>query len=177
MWLFRVTKRQRRRIAPRIKEDLYKQQDGRCSYCKVQFELPYFDIDHKLPIVIGGTDHVNNLQLLCGPCNRRKGALTDHEFRQIYELLPAWLAWFPQREKPQVRFVEIETRKGAELSSARERGRRKRFRLTRAIVVGGILAFIGLIALPGGVPWGIFEGVTEFVQTVTNIISSLELLG
>ena len=178
MWFFRVAKKQRRRIPPRIKEELYKRQDGRCSYCRIPFELPYFDIDHKLPVVIGGADRINNLQLLCGPCNRRKGALTDHEFRHIYELLPAWLTWLPQREKPQARFVEIERRKSVELRSVRERGRRKQFRSARkVIVVVGTLAAIGLIAFPSSVPEGIFEGVSEVSQAITNIVSSLKLLG
>ena len=178
MWFFRVAKKQRRRIPPRIKEELYKRQDGRCSYCRIPFELPYFDIDHKLPVVIGGADRINNLQLLCGPCNRRKGTLTEHEFRHIYELLPAWLTWLPQREKPQARFVEIEKRKVAELRLARERGRRKRFRSARkVIVIVGTLAAIGLTAFPSGVSGGIFESVAEFSQAVTNMVSSLKLLG
>jgi 5-methylcytosine-specific restriction endonuclease McrA len=30
--------------------------------------------DHKVPWSRGGTNTVNNIQLLCGRCNRRKGA-------------------------------------------------------------------------------------------------------
>lgn len=41
---------------------------GRCGSTT---ELHY---DHVIPWVNGGTDTVANLQLLCGPCNRRKGA-------------------------------------------------------------------------------------------------------
>ncbi len=32
-----------------------------------------FEVDHVIPRSRGGTDHIDNLQLLCGHCNRIKG--------------------------------------------------------------------------------------------------------
>jgi hypothetical protein len=44
---------------------------GRCAGCGSDFELQY---DHVIPLALGGGSGVDNLQLLCADCNRRKGA-------------------------------------------------------------------------------------------------------
>ena len=37
------------------------------------FKTSPFEIDHIIAESVGGTDHIENLQLLCGHCNRIKG--------------------------------------------------------------------------------------------------------
>ena len=63
---------------PRTKTDLrktlYGEQEGRCNGCKELFEIRHFHIDHIVPRKKGGGDFRENLQLLCGNCNSRKGA-------------------------------------------------------------------------------------------------------
>ena len=44
---------------------------GKCVQCGATEDLHF---DHKVPWSRGGTNTVNNIQLLCGGCNRRKGA-------------------------------------------------------------------------------------------------------
>lgn len=53
---------------------LYKQQSGRCAMCGDKFEARHLEVDHFWPKARGGSDHISNLQLLCGHCNRLKGA-------------------------------------------------------------------------------------------------------
>ncbi len=55
------------------KHVLYGQQEGRCGGCRTGFEFRHMEVDHIIPQARGGTDHVENLQLLCGHCNRIKG--------------------------------------------------------------------------------------------------------
>ncbi len=55
------------------KHVLYGQQEGQCAGCRSTFEFRNMEVDHVIPQAGGGTDHLDNLQLLCGHCNRVKG--------------------------------------------------------------------------------------------------------
>lgn len=55
------------------KKYLYGEQAGNCNGCKQHFELRNFHVDHIIARAKGGTDHMGNLQLLCGHCNSVKG--------------------------------------------------------------------------------------------------------
>ena len=52
---------------------LYGKQEGNCAGCREHFEARHFEVDHIISRSKGGTDHADNLQLLCGSCNRIKG--------------------------------------------------------------------------------------------------------
>ena len=55
------------------KHSLYGMQEGICGGCGVHFPFRNFTVDHVVPQSKGGSDHVDNLQLLCGACNSLKG--------------------------------------------------------------------------------------------------------
>ena len=55
------------------KHVLYGQQEGQCGGCRMDFPFKVFEVDHLVPRSRGGTDHLDNLQLLCAHCNRTKG--------------------------------------------------------------------------------------------------------
>ena len=52
---------------------LYGIQAGDCAGCDEHFRLRNLEVDHIIARARGGTDHIDNLQLLCGSCNRIKG--------------------------------------------------------------------------------------------------------
>jgi 5-methylcytosine-specific restriction endonuclease McrA len=54
-----------------LKQFVWRRDGGRCRHCGSQHELQY---DHIIPVAMGGATAAENLQILCGPCNRRKGA-------------------------------------------------------------------------------------------------------
>jgi len=59
------------------KHVLFGRQEGRCGGCRHDFPFRNFTVDHVIPRSRGGTDHADNLQLLCGACNSVKGHRTQ----------------------------------------------------------------------------------------------------
>ena len=59
--------------SPANKRQLYGEQEGHCAGCDTHFETRHLEVDHIIARGKGGTDHIENLQLLCGSCNRIKG--------------------------------------------------------------------------------------------------------
>jgi len=66
-------------------EALHKLQRGFCAACKVKLQA--FHVDHIVALARGGTNDRLNLQLLCPPCNLRKGAKHPVDFMQSMGLL------------------------------------------------------------------------------------------
>jgi 5-methylcytosine-specific restriction endonuclease McrA len=52
-----------------VRRTVFERDGGRCVECGSNFDLQY---DHILPVARGGATTVQNLQLLCADCNRRK---------------------------------------------------------------------------------------------------------
>ena len=87
---------------------LQQHQDGLCIYCRASLRRKPSDIDHVLPLVRGGSDDIENLQLLCPGCNRRKADRTDQEFRWRYrEVLQQGSGVMPPRQVRQADFKAL----------------------------------------------------------------------
>lgn len=56
-------------------EFLKDKQSMKCATCKTCLIKAGMHIDHVIPIFLGGTGDLLNLQLLCPTCNRRKGKM------------------------------------------------------------------------------------------------------
>ena len=69
----RTDRKEERKDSKTIKADLYKQQNGKCNGCRIEFNVWGLEVDHIQPKSKGGGDYAENYQLLCGNCNRIKG--------------------------------------------------------------------------------------------------------
>ena len=57
-----------------VKERLFQQQNGHCNGCNINLDIWHFEVDHVVAKAKGGGDYFENYQLLCGSCNKIKGA-------------------------------------------------------------------------------------------------------
>lgn len=65
-----------------VRQALVERDGDGCAYCGVAGGATtqgVLYIDHKTPTARGGSDDLDNLQLLCGTCNTQKGRQTDPE--------------------------------------------------------------------------------------------------
>ena len=149
IWLMLTTRSNERRIRPTkrmawpkgLKRQLMKRQDNTCVYCGYRRTARTLDIDHMVPVVRGGSNETDNLQVICRPCNQRKGLQTDSEFRARY----ARLISTRKRTGPvsQAQF-KAETQRTRQASNV-EHFRRTRFITRREKVVSGSLLCGGAI--------------------------------
>ena len=58
-------------IPDHVKTAVFQRDGGQCRQCG--YSGPYIEYDHILPRSKGGPNTVENIQLLCGQCNRKKG--------------------------------------------------------------------------------------------------------
>lgn len=58
---------------------------GKCRYCKSTENLT---LDHKHPVLLGGTNEPKNIQTLCNRCNTMKSAIPHG---QLMGLIRWWL--------------------------------------------------------------------------------------
>lgn len=61
--------------------DLFNAQGGKCIYCLRKLGSRYH-ADHIVPLALGGTNWISNIQLTCKSCNSSKGAKHPIAFAQ-----------------------------------------------------------------------------------------------
>ena len=68
--------------------------DGHCYYCGKQLawnnhgangRRGAWHVDHSIPLSLGGTDHLNNLEPACINCNLEKGTQLGRNFKRQFE--------------------------------------------------------------------------------------------
>lgn len=59
------------RLRPVLTRAVFGRDGAVCRHCGTTEQL---SIDHIVPVIAGGTNDLSNLQVLCMPCNSRKGA-------------------------------------------------------------------------------------------------------
>ena len=64
-----VAAARRTRIPDDVRAFVWERDDGQCVQCGAAEDLQY---DHVIPVALGGGNSVDNVQILCGNCNRTK---------------------------------------------------------------------------------------------------------
>lgn len=67
--------------------NIIKAQGYKCAYCRASLRKTRYEVDHIMPIALGGSNLKENLQMLCMPCNRKKYAKHPIAFAQELGLL------------------------------------------------------------------------------------------
>ena len=63
----------RRRLSTRERLDFFLAAQGRCQRCGWALTPgTRWEVDHVIPLALGGRDHPDNLQVLCSPCHGGK---------------------------------------------------------------------------------------------------------
>ena len=150
-----------------LKRKLMRRQNNTCAYCGHRRISSSMEIDHITPVVRGGSNDESNLQVICRPCNMRKGIQTDEEFRTRYaRLVPQRRLTPPGRRISQSEFT-AETRRTIQTDTVRH-FRRTRFISRRQKINGGCLILgivIGLVTVFALASWGA-EGFLLLIPAV-----------
>ena len=76
----------------KMKNKLFKIQDGCCNAksCGTRLSVRQLEVDHIIPRSQGGSDSLENLQLLCSSCNRIKGLGTMDDLESGWQASTPW---------------------------------------------------------------------------------------
>ena len=153
IWLMLRTRTNERRIKPTeripwrqgLKRELMSRQNNTCVYCGHRRTARLLEIDHIFPVVRGGSNNKSNLQVICRPCNMRKGIQSDVEFRARYSRLVPSKPMTPPRRRIAQHEFNAATQHTSQADSVRS-FRKTRYLSSRDKVVGGC-TFLGIAVL------------------------------
>jgi hypothetical protein len=58
--------------------------NGKCYVCKCKVTIHTFHAGHKISVKKGGTNNINNLEIVCSSCNLSMGSQDLEEFKKMY---------------------------------------------------------------------------------------------
>ena len=73
-------RREHTKAAKPFLPEIVADQHGLCAGCGQKMDKP--SIDHIVPVIRGGQSERSNLQALCVPCNKSKGAKTEDQWKK-----------------------------------------------------------------------------------------------
>jgi DNA-directed RNA polymerase subunit RPC12/RpoP len=73
-----------------VRQEVKEKLGGLCPYCSDRITLKTFSLDHVEPVSSGGIFAMSNIQVVCQPCNERKGKIAAKRYKQLVEILAGW---------------------------------------------------------------------------------------
>ena len=71
----------RKKITKVERQQVYEKYDGHCAYCGNQIEIKDMQVDHMIPLRLGGGDEMSNYMPACRQCNHYKRGNSLEGFR------------------------------------------------------------------------------------------------
>lgn len=84
----RPTPGKRKRLTPGERTLIYNKFNGRCAYCGAKIQQDEMQVDHVIPLRIGGEDVPANMFPACRSCNHYKRGNSLEGWRKMLEQLP-----------------------------------------------------------------------------------------
>ena len=78
----------RRKITKAERQQVYEKYSGHCAYCGKEIEIKDMQVDHMIPLWIGGADEMSNYMPSCRQCNHYKRGNSLEGFREMIERIP-----------------------------------------------------------------------------------------
>lgn len=76
------TKVKRISFTPAQRSEIYRKTEGHCYLCGDFVDFTAFEVEHKLPLALGGTNDMENLFCSCHDCNSMKGSIAPTDLMQ-----------------------------------------------------------------------------------------------
>lgn len=70
--------------------DLIESQEYRCALSGIKLSPDTAEVDHKIPVSVGGDHSIENLQIVHADVNRMKAAMSNDEFIRICKSVAKW---------------------------------------------------------------------------------------
>jgi hypothetical protein len=85
----RATAKTRANFPQSVRRDVWKRRyplsiDGSCVVCACDVDIHDFHVGHKTAQAMGGTDTIDNLDVVCASCNYSMGVMSLHDFKSKY---------------------------------------------------------------------------------------------
>lgn len=78
----------RKRLTKEERLNIYNKHNGRCGYCGEKIDIKDMQVDHVIPLRVGGADTIDNMICACRSCNQYKSTYSLEVFKKQLSEIP-----------------------------------------------------------------------------------------
>ena len=93
----------------RIKK--WREQNGKCYYCRIALRCDEATYDHIIPQSKGGSEHYDNFVVACDKCNKKRGTIDFGIFCNIVTSVEDLNEFVKEMNKPKVKILSVKKKK------------------------------------------------------------------